>query len=50
MLTIDTVVARRFILGRQGLWPGRRWCDVKGMEQAMREMEYLQLVWQTSML
>ena len=43
MLTIDIDIARRFILGKQGLWPGRRWRGVKGTEQAMRAMEYLQL-------
>jgi uncharacterized protein YcaQ len=43
MLTIDIETARRFILGKQGLWPGRRWRDLKGTEQAMRAMEYLQL-------
>jgi uncharacterized protein len=43
MLTIDQDIARRFILGKQGLWPGRRWRGLKGTEQAMRAMEYLQL-------
>ena len=43
MLTIDIDTARRFILGKQGLWPGRRWQGIQGMEQAMRAMEYLQL-------
>ncbi len=43
MLTIDLDVARRFILGKQGLWPGRRWQGIDGTAQAMREMEYLQL-------
>jgi len=43
MLTIDIDTARRFILGKQGLWPGPRWRGIKGMEQAMRAMEYLQL-------
>jgi len=43
MLNIDLDVARRFILGKQGLWPGRRWRGTKGTEQAMRAMEYLQL-------
>ncbi len=43
MRTIDIDIARRFILGKQGLWPGRRWRGVKGTEQAMREMEYVQL-------
>ena len=43
MLTIDIETARRFILGKQGLWPGRRWRGLEGTEQAMRAMEYLQL-------
>src|SRR5579871_787130 len=43
MLTIDIETARRFILGKQGLWPGRRWHGTEGTEQAMRTMEYLQL-------
>jgi uncharacterized protein YcaQ len=43
MLTLDIDIARRFILGKQGLWPGRRWRGLKGTEQAMRAMEYLQL-------
>ena len=43
MLTLDIDIARRFILGKQGLWPGRRWRGIQGTEQAMRAMEYLQL-------
>src|SRR5215470_6172326 len=43
MLTINTETARRFILGKQGLWPGRRWQGSEGTEAAMRAMEYLQL-------
>lgn len=45
MLTIhiNSEIARRFILGKQGLWPGRRWRGIAGAEQAMRAMEYLQL-------
>jgi hypothetical protein len=43
MLTINTDTARRFILGKQGLWPGRRWRGSEGTEQAIRAMEYLQL-------
>src|SRR5262245_6665786 len=43
MLTIDIETARRFILGKQCLWPGRRWRGIAGTEQAMRAMEYLQL-------
>ena len=43
LLTITIETARRFILGKQGLWPGRRWRGIAGTEQAMRAMEYLQL-------
>ena len=43
MLTIDRDIARRFILGKQGLWPGRRWRGIEGTAQAMRIMEYVQL-------
>ena len=43
MLTIEIVTARRFILGKQGLWPGRRWRGLKGTEKAMRAIDYLQL-------
>src|SRR5438045_1229734 len=43
MLTITLESARHFILGKQGLWPGRRWRGLQGTEQAMRAMEYLQL-------
>jgi uncharacterized protein len=43
MLTIDLDTARRFILGKQGLWPGRRWRGIQGVEQAMCAIEYLQL-------
>ena len=42
-LEIPLEVARRFILGKQGLWPGRRWRDLAGTEQAMRAIEQLQL-------
>ncbi len=43
MLTVNLETARRFILGKQGLWPGRRWQGTEGTAQAMREIEYLQL-------
>ena len=43
MLTISLDTARRFVLGKQGLWPGRRWRGGKGVEQAIRAMAYLQL-------
>ena len=40
---ISIQTARRFILGRQGLWPGRRWRGHSGTELAMRAMRRLQL-------
>ena len=43
MITISNQTARRFVLGRQGLWPGRRWKGKKGTSQAIRECEALQL-------
>ena len=42
-MRISRDVARRFLLGRQGLWPGRRWRGIRGTEQAMRTMEHVQL-------
>ncbi len=42
-MEISRQTARRFILGRQGLWPGRRWRGLTGTERAMRAMEHLQL-------
>jgi uncharacterized protein len=42
-LEIPLEVARRFILGKQGLWPGRRWQGLDGTDQAMRAIEQLQL-------
>lgn len=42
-IQIPIEVARRFILGKQGLWPGRRWRGLDGTEQAMRAIEHLQL-------
>lgn len=40
-LTLEA--ARRFILGRQGLWPGRRWQGQAGTSEAMHAIEALQL-------
>ena len=42
-MRIDSDTALRFILGKQGLWPGRRWMGGTGTQTAMRAMEYLQL-------
>lgn len=43
MLSVNLETARRFILGKQGIWPGRRWRGIKGTEKAMRAIDYLQL-------
>jgi uncharacterized protein len=42
-MEISRRTARRYILGRQGLWPGRRWQGLRGTDRAMRAMEHLQL-------
>jgi uncharacterized protein len=42
-IQIPHLVARRFILGKSGLWPGRRWRGLDGAEEAMRAVEHLQL-------
>ena len=39
ILTLSRIAARRFILGRQGLWPGRRWKGRRGVECAMRTFQ-----------
>jgi uncharacterized protein YcaQ len=43
MLEISALTARRYVMGRQGLWPGRRWAGIEGAASAMRAMEDLQL-------
>ena len=42
-LSISKITARRFIMGKQGLWPGRRFTGVEGTATAIREMDALQL-------
>lgn len=42
-LIISKQTARRFVLGKQGLWPGRRWKGKKGTAQAIRACEAVQL-------
>lgn len=42
-ILISKQTARRFVLGRQGLWPGRRWRGKKGTAEAMRACEAVQL-------
>ena len=40
---ISKTVARRCTLGRQGLWPGRRWAGADGTAQALRYIESVQM-------
>ncbi len=42
-IIISQQTARRFILGRQGLWPGRRWKGKQGTAAAIRACEAVQL-------
>jgi hypothetical protein len=42
-IVISQQTARRFILGRQGLWPGRRWKGKQGVASAIRACEAVQL-------
>jgi uncharacterized protein YcaQ len=42
-LSIGRTTARRFLLGRQGLWPGRRWQGLAGTAQALRVAEAVQI-------
>ena len=42
-IQVSREVARQFLLGRQGLWPGRRWRGLAGTDKAMRAMGNLQL-------
>jgi uncharacterized protein YcaQ len=43
MDSISKLTFRRFLLGQQGLWPGRRFKGVNGVEAALHQMEALQL-------
>ncbi|HSF30520.1 MAG TPA: crosslink repair DNA glycosylase YcaQ family protein [Candidatus Tectomicrobia bacterium] len=42
-LPISKTVGRRYALGRQGLWPGRRWAGKDGTAQALHYIESLQM-------
>ena len=42
-IVISQQTARRFVLGKQGLWPGRRWKGKNGTAQAVRSCDALQL-------
>ena len=41
--TISAQVMRRYVLGRQGLWPGRRFAGKAGTAQAIRCAELIQV-------
>lgn len=43
METISKLTFRRFLLGQQGLWPGRRFKGLQGVTAAIRQMQALQL-------
>ena len=42
-LPISKITARRFIMGKQGLWPGRRFAGAEGTAAALRQMDAVQL-------
>jgi len=42
-ITISKTTARRFVLGRQGLWPGRRWAGQDGTAEALCTIEEVQM-------
>ncbi|MBC7877238.1 MAG: YcaQ family DNA glycosylase [Anaerolineales bacterium] len=43
MDTISKLTFRRFLLGQQGLWPGRRFKGLNGVDAALRQIGVLQL-------
>ena len=43
MITISKQTFRRFLLGQQGLWPGRRFKGLSGTTKAIHQMQGLQL-------
>jgi len=42
-ITISKTTTRRFVLGQQGLWPGRRWAEEVGTAEALRTIEEVQM-------
>jgi uncharacterized protein YcaQ len=42
-ISISKATARRFIMGKQGLWPGRRFSGKDGVTSALHQMDALQL-------
>lgn len=43
LLEISLQTARRYVLGRQGLWPNRRWKDSAGIAAAIHQTEDVQV-------
>jgi len=42
-MDVSATTARRYLLGRQGLWPGRRWAGRRGTARALHAIELLQM-------
>lgn len=42
-MTISSTTQRRYILGKQGLWPGRRWHGLEGTAEAIHAAEAIQI-------
>jgi uncharacterized protein YcaQ len=42
-INISNTIRRRFILGKQGLWPGRRWHGKQGLDEALRAVQGVQI-------
>jgi uncharacterized protein YcaQ len=42
-IPISRFTARRFVMGKQGLWPGRRFSGKEGVAAALRQIDALQL-------
>lgn len=42
-ISINNQVRRRYILGKQGLWPGRRWTGKDGVTAALNAVEAIQI-------
>ncbi len=43
MLEINQQTARRYVLGQQGVWPGRRWSGLSGVENAIHAAGAIQV-------
>jgi len=43
LISVSKTTHRRFVMGGQGLWPGRRFSGKEGVVAALRQMEALQL-------